>query len=543
MINLEEFIRRKKLGIGGIEESEGNEAMKVTFVNDLEKAERMKVIECGIWYGGDGDRLLNFYTRTLNIDYNYEPFYDRNKRNYFWAESATEEDIKRTHSGIVRTIIDTITGICGEPLIKGKNVDESLQGILDENEFYTAIYAQEQLPLTLAEGWGAYKIDWSSDLSDKPIIMYYRANDVGFIKRYKRIIGIIYKDFYTDGKKKYLVVETRYRKDGNLYIDKDAFEVFADDDELKPIALKELKFLNNTEDRIEITNYDGLLGVPCIIFKDTEGTRPGRSIIENKIDLCDDYDQCFSQRANTVRESTPMSYFDTAYLERDPVTRLPIAPSSFNRKYTMYKGTVDENGVDAGKGPVTVTQPKLDFEQFDREASALLGEIVNGILSPASLGIDLAKKDNADAQREKEKVTVFTRNKILKAETAILRKLMNEVMCAQELMNTDCITVKNYDIDVEFSEFADDSFENKIGTLATPLSLKAISPKMYLKKLHGNSLSESEFAEELAYIEEAMKDNDSEDENDAEFGTDNIEPGFNDFGPEESDLESEGVNS
>lgn len=543
MINLEEYIRRKKLGIGGIEEAEGNEAIKVTFVNDLEKIERMKVIECGTWYEGDGDRLLNFYTRTLNIDYNYEPFYDRNKRNYFWAESATEEDIKRTHSGIVKTIIDTITGICGEPKITGKYIDNELQGILDENEFYTALYAQEQMPLTLVEGWGAYKIDWDTDLSDRPIVMYYRANDVGFIKRYKRIIGIIYKDFYTDGKKKYLVVETRYRKNGNLYIDKDAFEVFADDDELKPIALKELKFLSNTDDRIEVTNYNGFLGVPCIFFKDTEGTRPGRSIIENKIDLCDDYDQCFSQRANTVRESTPMSYYDTSYLERDPATNLPIAPKSFNRKYTTYKGTVNADGINEGKGPVTVTQPKLDFLQYDGEAAALLTEIVNGILSPASLGVDLAKKDNADAQREKEKVTVFTRNKILKSETVILKKLMNELMCAQELMNTGSITTKEYDIDVEFSEFADDSFENKIGTLSTPLSLKAISPKMYLKKLYGNSLSESEFNEELAYIEEAMNENDSENENDAEFGTDNNEPGFDDFGPEESDLESEGVNS
>ena len=51
-------------------------------------------------------------------------------------------------------------------------------------------------------------------------------------------------------------------------------------------------------------------------------------------------------------------------------------------------------------------------------------QIMNGIISPATLGMDIAKKDNAEAQREKEKVTVFTRNKLARAEKKILEKIV-----------------------------------------------------------------------------------------------------------------------
>ena len=40
---------------------------------------------------------------------------------------------------------------------------------------------------------------------------------------------------------------------------------------------------------------------------------------------------------------------------------------------------------------------------------------LQGIISPSTLGIDVKKLDNAEAQREKEKATLYTRNAIVEA--------------------------------------------------------------------------------------------------------------------------------
>ena len=58
----------------------------------------------------------------------------------------------------------------------------------------------------------------------------------------------------------------------------------------------------------------------------------------------------------------------------------------------MYKGgrTVDGN-VNTNM-PVQVTQPNIDFQEYSEQAISILLQIVNGIMSPATLGIDISKK-------------------------------------------------------------------------------------------------------------------------------------------------------
>jgi hypothetical protein len=501
--SIREYINEKimKINLGLIPYEGYQDDNKITFVNDREKLMRMKIHEYDVWYSGDGDELLNFYTQKTNIDYNYEPFYDRNKRGYFWSISSTEEDIKRTHSGVVKTIVDTLVNIINTPDVSCEET-EILEKILDENNF-DWIYKQEQMPFTMVEGWGAYKINWDMDMSDYPIIEYYKADSVYFIYTRKRITGIIFLDFYFDDKgKKYLLVETRRRYKKDLIIEKELFETYGDDEAIKKVPFSTLPVLKDTVAYMKLDNYKGFLATPCVFFKDIEADRPGRSIFEGKIDLCDDYDQCFSQRANSVRKSTPIEYFNSDFLEKDPRTGITIQPKVYDRKYLMYTGGKDANGNSNTNSPVEVTEPHLQFQQYDGEANAILTEILSGILSPASLGIDVSRRDNAASQREKEKVTVFTRNAIIKSEKRIISQLCNELLCAYELMHTQQITKFEYDVTVKYGEFADASYENKLNVLTGALSAGTISPKMFMKKLYGNdTLSKSEYDEELQFLE------------------------------------------
>ena len=190
-MTIKDYVRKKVLGILGLSrvENMSEKEERITFVNDIEQLARQKIREYNVWYQGDSDELLNFYTYHAAISYNYEPFFSRNKRNYFWSISSSEGDVKRTHSGQPKNIIDTLVSIIGTPDIRGghgdleenNNVNEAIQNIIDENNFWEELYKQVQLPMTMVEGWGCWKVVWDRDISDSPIPVYYRAEDVDFI--------------------------------------------------------------------------------------------------------------------------------------------------------------------------------------------------------------------------------------------------------------------------------------------------------------------------------------------------------------------------
>ena len=495
---------------------------RTTFINDNEKLGRMKLKEYNVWYDGDGDELLNFYTRENYIGFNYEPFYMRNKKNYFWAISSTEAQIKRTHSGQPRNIVDTLVNIMPFPLISAGEDTKKLQAVVKESGL-EQVYKDEQLPLTLVEGWGCWKINWDKDVSDYPSVEYVSAENVDFIYKNGKIIGIVFKNYYTSDKKRYLLLETRSIEwkpnssaaEGSegervLVITNELYELpmnmaaTDDDTPLKKVDLKTVPALNSVEERIEIGPFDKLFAVPCVLLGNTSRQWGyGRSIFTGKIDLFDDLDQALSQSSNAVRLSTPIEYIDEEYLERDK-NGLPKKPKAYDRKYVMMKGQKNGDGLATGQ-PVQITQPSVEFSRYSDHAVQILLQILNGILSPATLGIDIAKKDNAAAQREKEKVTIFTRNALINGEERILRSLMEQMLMAKEFMDTGAVSVHTYDISVKFNEFADDSFENKLEALGKAYDMEEISTDMYLNKLYGDTLSDEERAAEKEFLESARK--------------------------------------
>lgn len=519
-MTVKEYIRHKALGLLGLIDSGIDPRIRddrLTFVNNIDEVQKNKIKEYNAWYSGDADELLNFYTRANSIDYNTDPLFNRNKKSYFWSVSATETDIKRTHSGQPRNIVDTLVNIVGIPKIGvGKpyavlsKLDNRLQEILDDNSF-TRTLIQKSRPLTLVEGWGAWKINWDSEFRDTPILLYYRADAVDFIFKSGQLVAIIYKDYYQDEKgHNYILFETRRIEKREvsgsrvpcLIIEKELFKLSGDSASMTKVSLKSLPQLRDVKEAIIIENFCSFLGYPCIIYEDNTEDCYGRSIYTGKIDLFDDEDQCHSQAANCVRRSTVHEYFNTQYLEKDEHTGMPIMPKDFDRKYVMFRGAKNGDGALAGSGPVQVTQPNLDFMQYSGEEQNILLNIISGIMSPATLGIDIAKKDNAEAQREKEKVTIFTRNTIIAEEGKALRKIANDLLCADELMHTGRLTCKKYDVYVQYDEFADSSFEAKLDTVATAWQTGLMSDEMAIDYLYKDTISPEIRKRELKFIKE-----------------------------------------
>lgn len=99
----------------------------------------------------------------------------------------------------------------------------------------------------------------------------------------------------------------------------------------------------------------------------------------------------------------------------------------------------------------------------------------------------------------------MTRNNIIAKEQKIIAELCNILLAVQEYI--DFPNKPNWeenDVTVQFSTFANPSFENELVILGQALSGNGISPKLYVDKLYGDTLTNDEKAYEEKYIDEAL---------------------------------------
>lgn len=509
-MNIIEKVRQRILKFLRLEHLADNpNGERYTYIQDAGNVNRYDMEEARVWYLGSSSELLNFYLNKQVSGHSEEPAYNRNNAEYYWSQSVGENHIKRVHSGIPRAIIDTLCNVIGTPLLSATDasgVKYDLTALLDGIGFQKT-YMQEQLPLTMAIGWGAWKIDIptsANKVSDWPIVRFYEARNCDFVVKDGITIGVIFKDYYQWQGKKYLLLETRrINERGNSAIEYELFRL-SENNDVKEVPLDTVPELARLTD-VEIPNFRHILAVPCRFFFDPNNPDYGRSIYYGKYDLFDDLDQSLSQRSQTCRVSTPVEYYAPDVLERGKDGK-PFVQKMFNRQFVMKSGVPDADGkVD---NSIQTTQPQLNFDQYTQEQMAILDMILTGVLSPATMGIDVAKKDNADAQREKEKVTIMTRNNVIDAETRILKELISLTMAMTDYMRTGSLDLdKSYQVSVKFSEFANPSFESLSQVLLPLWQAGAISDEMFVEKLYGDSLSKDEKEREI----EAIRQNKQQD--------------------------------
>lgn len=504
-MNVLDWIREKILKFLKIEHLADNPTGdRYAFISDAEEIRMAKLKESKLWYIGDDSELLNFYTDEKVYGFNKNPIYNRNKKNYFWALSVKECDIKRVHDNLAHDIIDTLVNVIGNFDAKSPDhlTNEAIEKIIDSNDLRVLVNQQE-MPLTLAEGYGAFKITTDPSMSKYPLIEYYAAENVRFIYKRKKLIGVVFIDYYKNEKNDdYVLLETRRLVNGNSRIEFNLFRLNRDD--MKEVPLDTLPDTKDLpKDGYQIDGLNEVLATPTIFFYDAQNPEYGRSIYDGKIGLLDDLDQIRSQASQTVRVSTPVEYYDAESMAFSK-NGIPQPPTAFNRQFIAKEPMRDGNGNVRDKS-IDTTQPNLDFNSYDVAAEAVRNAILSGVLSPATMGIDVSRKDNADAQREKEKVTIMTRNNIIERQIRVIKDLLKKALMLTEYMNTGEITIQDYEIDVTYDEFANPSFENELQYLAGALQSRSISPEMYIDKLYGTSLSDERKQHELEFIQQRFE--------------------------------------
>ena len=124
---------------------------------------------------------------------------------------------------------------------------------------------------------------------------------------------------------------------------------------------------------------------------------------------------------------------------------------------------------------------------------------MQGLISPSTLGIDVKKLDNADAQREKEKATLYSRNAIVGALQEDLQSLIKVSIKAYRELNGQS---SNDDVEVEvtFGEYANPSFESQVETVGKGRSQGVMSVEACVDELYGDSRDDEWKKQEVARL-------------------------------------------
>ena len=498
-----EFIKKKIFRAKGLIKTSNPASERLTYINDAEAIRISNIRANRYWYIGNGDELLNWYTNQQTYGYAQNPIYNRNKRQYFWGRSVIEQ-FKRIHSGVPRAIMDTLSNIVGMPTATGNEVNVArLHDIFDVNDFEFML-CQRARPMASVEGDGAFKININPSLCNHPLIEYYGAEDWGPIKKSNVLLGMYFKSYYKDkNDKDYVLFETRSLRNEGLAIEYDLFKIDKSN-QMIPCELKTIPELEGLKSKL-INGLKNLLAIPLKYYYDPINPDRGKPIFDGKLDLFDFLDEILSQAGQTNRVSTPVEYYPTDLLKRTDRGQ-PMLPNVYNRQYIQVEGTIDGDG--NTNSQIQTTQPDLNFEQYDNLYTSVLNDTLIGILSPATLGLDLARKDNAEAQREKEKQSIFTRQLFVKSETKVLKIFFNMLLMADDYIATGIIEDKDYDIGIKYDEFANPSFESEVQILGPAWSNGQISTERYVSLLWAGKLSDEEMAQEIAWLDENKQKDD-----------------------------------
>lgn len=116
------------------------------------------------------------------------------------------------------------------------------------------------------------------------------------------------------------------------------------------------------------------------------------------------------------------------------------------------------------------------------------------------IGIDLKKTDNAEAQREKEKTTLYTRNKIVDTLTEVMPHLVEIILKTNDVLNKK--TPGEYEVSITFGEYASPSFDTVVEIVGKAKTYGIMSIEKVVDELYGDTMTDEEKAIEIQRIKE-----------------------------------------
>lgn len=406
-----------------------------------------RAIACRLWYHGDGEELSAFYRQLPS----------QSAQRFWSAVPSRGREIRKIHTGLPREIIDVLVNMIiadmNEVEVADKGKAELWAKIAGENGFRDLV--SRALTGCMVVGDGAFKISFDPDISEYPILEWRDGDQVEFVLRRGRMWEMIFDTLYPKG----YTLREHY---GYGYV---RYELFRGEYRVELSVLPETAAL-------EDVTFDRrlMMAVPLVIKPSDRCPGRGSSFFDGKTDAFDALDEAWSQWVQAMRSARPREYIPQSLIPRDPDSGALLRPNPFDNQFISTAGSLAE-----GAEPrIVLDQAAFYAEQYNSTYVTALDLALQGLVSPSTLGIDTKKLDNAEAQREKEKTTLYTRQMVISALSGVLEKLVDTALKAHEEQSGRPVT--DTECSVSWGEYANPSFEAVVETLSnpnTPMSVQA----------------------------------------------------------------------
>lgn len=417
------------------------------------------VIRSQLWYRGDSNELFQFFHQ---ID---------NGLNSFWGSVPANEKMRKIHSGLPAIIADTLTYIVQSDLdnVEINRIDWDI--ISEKINFRNLV--GKSICNTLVDGDGAFKISVDTVLSDYPIIDFVGADKVRYDYRRGLLHEVIFMTDYSFKSSTYRL-EEHY---GNGYI-----KSYLYDHNGNEVNLKVIPELEEIPPEITFAgNY--IMAVPLKFYESKKYANRGKSIFDGgKSDCFDALDEIVSQWLDAIRAGRVQKYIPECMIPRDFNNGSLKSVNSFGTEFITVESPISET---SERPKIEVVQPDIKYEAFVSAYTNCLLMCLQGLVSPATLGIDVGKMSSADAQREKKDVTGNTRNTITTALEKVLPELITAILKTHDNMQGK--VPEEYEVSVDFGEYGAPDFDSRVETIGKASTYGIMSVETQVEELWGSS--------------------------------------------------------
>lgn len=437
------------------------------------------VIRNKLWYRGEPYELDQFF-KNISSD-------PVNKARFWSAVPSEDLSIRKIHSGLPAMIADKLSDIVVADLdsieVNGEADNTLWEEIRKDNKFDDML--GDIIATTLVSGDGAFKLSIDTDISKYPIIEFFDGDKVEYITQRGRLKEIKFYTFYTKNNRQYKLSETY----GKGYINYNLYD--SNGNEVS------LNTLDETRELADVTYKDDfIMAIPLMFFKSPKFEGRGKSIFDNKSDAFDALDEVISQWIDAIRDGRVQKYIPQDLLPYNSSTGEVLKPNPFDNKFIAIGTNKEENA----KNEIEMKQAEIRYEAYVESYSNAIDMCLQGIISPSTLGIDLKKTDNAEAQREKEKTTLYTRGKLVDILTEVIPELVNIILKTNDVLNGK--NAGEYEVSIAFGEYASPSFDAVVETVGKAKTYGVMSIEQCIEEMYGDTWTDEEKEEEIQRIKE-----------------------------------------
>lgn len=431
-----------------------------------------------IWYRGSSQELAELYSQ-LDVP-----------STMFWKASSTAGmEIRKIHTGLPALMVKVLAHIIVNDF-DGVDINN-----LSEQDIWDNIYRNNDgdgllkqcLINTLVVGDGAFKINFDKEIDEQyPIIEYRSGEYVEFVKKRGRVTEVIFITEYISNRRKYTLKE-HY---GYGYVQ---YHLFTENgSEINANAIPQTAWIT---DNTVTFDKNVLLAVPCIYGESPMFEGRGENLFDSKIDSFDALDEAWSQWLDALRANRTKQYIPECLIPRDTTNGKPIRPNSFDNRFIAIGDDLSERGLNK----VQTEQSQIPHDSYLATYITALDLCLQGIISPSTLGIDVKKMDNAEAQREKEKTTLYTRGNLVNFLDGIMQKLVMSALAGYHVWHNEGFD-SALKCSVKFGEYANPSFEAVVETVAKAKTAGIMSVEACVEEMYGDSKEQSWKEDEVARL-------------------------------------------